>query len=188
LTDALSSSHASLGILQQQLQGSMEKSSLKLSEISEELLEQIDARISEIPDPTAQLDQVLQLRMNELVTVLKTELSASIDAKLRSYDAVKTKQLKAGLEQFGIQLNETSDAIEGELMANAAEGVDPIQQAMMGLATWQPPKKWANDNPLPAMLIQSGKVQALQQIQQMIPTKTGLNKAVGISDKSGIFG
>ena len=144
-----------------------------------------------IEDLQNQTLQALNTQLNAAVDTIKTEIVASIDGKLKSFEAVKAKQLKKALNQFGVQVNDMGEAVQNELLAESEEGMTPYHVAALNILSQSPSEEFSANNPTAAMLWKTAQVQGIKALQDGIKQSKGAtlnNKAAIIPvNNSGIF-
>ena len=159
-------------------------------EMISDVQENIRANIEDLQNQTL---QALNTQLNAAVETIRTEIVASIDGKLKSFEAVKQKQLNKALKQFGLQVGEMGEAVQGELMADADEnGMSPYHVAALNILSQTPSEEWMINNPTAAMLWKTAQVQGIKALQSGLTEQkkgTTLNRNGGNvpSNNSGIF-
>jgi len=167
----------------------------------EGLQESMQKELSEIreclPDVTEIEESVMEAvngQLTQLGPVLTAELTTAMAAQLKSYEREKTRQLGQQLAKFGIAIDEAGEAMQGDIIAQAQQGVSPLQIAVMNFLGQKVSPAYAEENPGTAMFFNLAKVQAVQfmQDQGLAPAGIG-NKAINSkalvrSDKTSPFG
>jgi len=146
-----------------------------------------------VEDLQNQTLQALNTQLNAAVETIRVEIVASIDAKLKSFEAVKQKQLNKALKQFGLQVNEMGEAVQGEILSDADEtGMSPYHVAALNILSQTPSEEFMANNPTAAMLWKTAQVQGIKALQTGLSEQkkgTTLNKNNGNvpTNNSGIF-
>ena len=152
--------------------------------------ENIRANIEDLQNQTL---TALNTQLNAAVETIRTEIVASIDGKLKSFEAVKQKQLNKALKQFGLQVNEMGEAVQGEILSDADEtGMSPYHVAALNILSQTPSEEFMANNPTAAMLWKTAQVQGIKALQTGLSEQkkgTTLNKNNGNvpTNNSGIF-
>lgn len=156
-------------------------------------LETLRSEIPDLEEIEVSIMTAVNGQLTQLGPALTTELAGAMAAQLKSYDREKTRQLGQQLSKFGIAIEETGEAIKGDLIAQSQEGVSPVQIALMNFLGQKVSPAYAEENPGAAMFFNLAKVQAVQFMQSQGLTPAGDNKALTSkahiqSGKSGLYG
>lgn len=104
-------------------------------------------------------------QLNALVEVMREQMLTTLDAKLKSWEAQKTRQLGKALEPYGVLIDESGNQIQAELAEQATEGLSPLQIAALEFINQRTSPQFAADNPGAAMFFKAAKVQAAKMFQ-----------------------
>lgn len=100
-------------------------------------------------------------------TDLKAEILESIKMSEQGMQSALNRQVSGQLKSLGIDaaVSDLGEAIQNEAIASGT-AKDMILAKVMGV---QISPKFAKDNPVAALLIETGRAALLQQVQQMMP-------------------
>jgi hypothetical protein len=124
---------------------------------------------------------------------MREQILTTLDAKLKSWEAQKTRQLGKALEPYGVLIDESGNQIQADLAEQAAEGLNPLQIAALEFINQRTSPQFTQDNPGAAMFFKAAKVQAAKMFQDESNAR-GQSKVINDSKKnlsttsSGIFG
>ena len=157
-------------------------------------LETLRSEIPDLEEIETSIMEAVNGQLTQLGPVLTSELSTAMAAQLKSYEREKTRQLGQQLSKFGIAIDEAGEAMQGDIISQAQQGVSPLQIAVMNFLGQKVSPAYAEENPGTAMFFNLAKVQAVQfmQDQGLAPAGIG-NKAINSkalvrSDKTSPFG
>ena len=189
------------------------------TDLTEEMTDLIQTELSKIKIPTAnelsanmtaeiqknlslQSQEILNIQqstieavnaqLNALVEVMRDQMITTLDAKLKSWEAQKTRQLGKALEPYGVLIDESGNKIQAEFADQAAEGLSPLQVAALDFINQRTSPQFAEDNPGAAIFFKAAKLQAAKMFQDESAKRGG--KSLNDSNKntitktSGIFG
>jgi hypothetical protein len=157
------------------------------SEIQKGLGSQI-LQLKEIQNATL---ESVNAQLNALVEVMREQMLTTLDAKLKSWEAQKTRQLGKALEPYGVLIDESGNQIQAEITERAQEGLSPLQAAALEFINQKTSPQFAESNPGAAMFFKAAKVQAAKMFQEESAARTGkpLNDSnKNTSTNSSIFG
>ena len=157
-------------------------------------LETLRSEIPDLEEIETSIMEAVNGQLTQLGPVLTSELSTALAAHLKSYEREKTRQLGQQLAKFGIVIDEAGEAMQGDIIAQAQQGVSPLQIAVMNFLGQKVSPAYAEENPGTAMFFNLAKVQAVQFMQDQGLTSAGSgDKSLTLkgrvqSDKSGLYG
>lgn len=176
----------------------------------------IDQKISRIPSPDltsfkadlmsslpemdseqllSDIGLMVNQQLNALIPSMGAQVREDLKLEMRAFQDRENTRIKKELTKYGIAINETGEAIEGEIMAQAQEGLSPVQIQALNFLKTNPSQTFIEENPGAAMFLQLAKMSAMQFLQGNGNSIPGIFSGQGKNTqernkgaRSGIFG
>ena len=168
-----------------------------LAGIEASIKSELETLRSEIPDLDGIHESIMEAvngQLTQLGPALTEQIVGTVGQQLKTWEAQKTRQLGQQLSKYGIAIEETGEAIQGEILAKSQEGLSPVHIAALEFLGKKVSPAYAEENPAAAMFLDLAKVQAVKMLQEQgldMPgsgTKSLKPGRATNTDKSGLYG